>query len=100
MYCKSPQIREDTDTKIELPAEGSDSDVIVITGHKAQVEVARDRIVAIQNEQVGSHVALPNTPSSCLLFCFARPDPPLLVALPACCFVLPVLSAIACGSCE
>ena len=46
------QIREETDTKIELPAEGSDSDTIVITGHKAQVEAARDRIVAIQNELV------------------------------------------------
>ena len=46
------QIREETDTKIELPAEGSDSDVIVITGHKAQVEAARDRITAIQNELV------------------------------------------------
>ena len=46
------QIREETDTKIELPSEGSDSDMIVITGHKAQVEAARDRIVAIQNELV------------------------------------------------
>lgn len=46
------QIREETDTKIELPAEGSDSDVIVITGHKAQVEAARDRITTIQNELV------------------------------------------------
>lgn len=44
------KIREETDTKIELPSEGSDSDVIVITGHKAQVEAARDRITAIQNE--------------------------------------------------
>lgn len=48
----SLQIREETDTKIELPSEGSDSDMIVITGHKAQVEAARDRIVAIQNELV------------------------------------------------
>jgi len=46
------QIREETDTKIELPSEGSDSDMIVITGHKAQVEAARDRILAIQNELV------------------------------------------------
>lgn len=50
------QIREETDTKIELPSEGSDSDVIVITGHKAQVEAARDRLVAIQNELVSLHV--------------------------------------------
>jgi len=48
----SLQIREETDTKIELPSEGSDSDMIVITGHKAQVEAARDRIIAIQNELV------------------------------------------------
>lgn len=48
----SLQIREETDTKIELPSEGSDSDMIIITGHKAQVEAARDRIVAIQNELV------------------------------------------------
>ncbi|XP_032233771.2 vigilin-like [Nematostella vectensis] len=44
------KIREETDTKIELPAEGSDSDVIIITGHKAQVEAAREKILAIQNE--------------------------------------------------
>lgn len=44
------KIREETDTKIELPSEGSDSDVIVITGHKAQVEAAKDKILAIQNE--------------------------------------------------
>lgn len=49
------QIREETDTKIELPSEGSDSDVIVITGHKAQVEAARDKILAIQNELVNIH---------------------------------------------
>ena len=56
------QIREETDTKIELPSEGSDSDVIVITGHKAQVEAARDHIIAIQNELVRVLIAL-------LLFC-------------------------------
>ncbi|KAK3718445.1 hypothetical protein QZH41_014445 [Actinostola sp. cb2023] len=44
------KIREETDTKIELPSEGSDSDVIVITGHKGQVEAAKDKILAIQNE--------------------------------------------------
>lgn len=44
------KIREETDTKIDLPSEGSDSDVIVITGHKAQVEQAREKILAIQNE--------------------------------------------------
>ena len=54
------QIREETDTKIELPSEGSDSDMIVITGHKAQEEAARDRIVAIQNELV--RVLLSSTP--------------------------------------
>lgn len=49
------KIREETDTKIELPSEGSDSDVIVITGHKAQVEAAKDKILAIQNELVNNN---------------------------------------------
>jgi len=55
LLCLFVQIREETDTKIELPSEGSDSDVIVITGHKAQVEAARDKILAIQNELVNIH---------------------------------------------
>jgi polyribonucleotide nucleotidyltransferase len=44
------KIRDETSTRIDLPAEGADSDVIVITGTKANVEIARDRIQAIENE--------------------------------------------------
>uniref|UniRef100_A0A4D5R9H2 Vigilin n=1 Tax=Scolopendra viridis TaxID=118503 RepID=A0A4D5R9H2_SCOVI len=43
------KIRDDTDTKIELPAEGNESDTIVITGKKANVEEAKKRILEIQN---------------------------------------------------
>lgn len=46
------QIREETDTKIDLPSENSDSDVIVITGKKANVEQAKAKIEAIQKELV------------------------------------------------
>jgi len=44
------KIRDETDTKIDLPSENSDSDVITITGKKANVETARNRIEAIQKE--------------------------------------------------
>jgi len=44
------KIRDETGTRIELPSEGSDSDNIIITGRKANVEDARDRIQAIQSE--------------------------------------------------
>ncbi|XP_008546988.1 vigilin [Microplitis demolitor] len=44
------KIREETQTKIELPAEGSDDEVIVITGKKDNVEMARDMIKKIQSE--------------------------------------------------
>lgn len=46
------QIRDETQTKIDLPAEGEKSDVITITGKKENVEDARDRIQKIQNELV------------------------------------------------
>ncbi|MGH0140316.1 UNVERIFIED_CONTAM: hypothetical protein FKN15_071218 [Acipenser sinensis] len=45
-----PQIREETNTKIDLPAENSNSEVIVITGKKANCEAARNRVLAIQKE--------------------------------------------------
>jgi uncharacterized transporter YbjL len=48
------QIRDETQTKIDLPAEGEKSDVITITGKKENVEEARDRIQKIQNELVSS----------------------------------------------
>lgn len=46
------QIRDETQTKIDLPAEGEKSDVIAITGKKENVEEARERIQKIQNELV------------------------------------------------
>ena len=46
------KIREDTDTKIELPSEASDSDVIAIIGRKENVLKARARILAIEKEMV------------------------------------------------
>lgn len=46
------KIREETSTRIDLPPEGSDSDMIVITGRKPDVEKARDRILKIQSELV------------------------------------------------
>ncbi|KAJ8254798.1 hypothetical protein GJAV_G00197460 [Gymnothorax javanicus] len=45
------KIREETNTKIDLPMENSDSEVIMITGKKGNCEVARDRILAIQRDQ-------------------------------------------------
>ncbi|XP_028817191.1 high density lipoprotein binding protein a [Denticeps clupeoides] len=44
------KIREETNTKIDLPAENSNSEMIIITGKKANVEAARNRILAIQKE--------------------------------------------------
>ncbi|XP_011485808.1 vigilin [Oryzias latipes] len=44
------KIREETNTKIDLPTENSNSEMIVITGKKVNCEVARDRILAIQRE--------------------------------------------------
>ena len=46
------KLREETDTKIELPGEKNDSDVIVITGKKENVQKARARIQAIEKEMV------------------------------------------------
>ncbi|XP_055486989.1 vigilin-like, partial [Leucoraja erinacea] len=44
------KIREETNTKIDLPTENSNSEVILITGKKAHCEAARDRILSIQRE--------------------------------------------------
>ncbi|XP_057712200.1 vigilin isoform X2 [Corythoichthys intestinalis] len=44
------KIREETNTKIDLPTENSNSEMIVITGKKGNCEAARDRILAIQKE--------------------------------------------------
>uniref|UniRef100_A0A673YYI7 Vigilin n=1 Tax=Salmo trutta TaxID=8032 RepID=A0A673YYI7_SALTR len=44
------KIREETNTRIDLPAENSNSEMIVITGKKENCEAARIRILAIQKE--------------------------------------------------
>lgn len=44
------KIRDETDTRIELPSENTDSDMIIITGKKANVELATKKIEAIQKE--------------------------------------------------
>ncbi|KAM6909078.1 vigilin [Xenentodon cancila] len=44
------KIREETNTKIDLPTENSNSEMIVITGRKSNCEAARDRVLAIQRE--------------------------------------------------
>lgn len=44
------KIKEETNTQIDIPAEKSASDVIIVTGYKAQAEKARDMILKIQNE--------------------------------------------------
>merc|ERR1712223_761844 len=43
-------IRKETDTKVDLPESGSDSDVITITGKKENVEKAQKKIAQIQSE--------------------------------------------------
>ncbi len=47
------KIRDETETRIDLPSEVSDSDVITITGKKSNVEQAKARIEAIQKDLVG-----------------------------------------------
>lgn len=44
------KIREETHTKIDLPAEGDKNDVIRITGKRENVEEAREKISKIQGE--------------------------------------------------
>ncbi|XP_012680775.1 high density lipoprotein binding protein a [Clupea harengus] len=44
------KIREETSTKIDLPAENSNSEMIIITGKKPNCEAARIRILSIQKE--------------------------------------------------
>ena len=46
------KIRDETDTKIELPQENSDNDMIRIIGRKENVEKARARILAIEKDMV------------------------------------------------
>lgn len=44
------RIREETQTRIDFPAEVDDNDVITITGKQENVKIARDMIQKIQNE--------------------------------------------------
>lgn len=44
------KIREETQTKIDLPAEGDKNDVITITGKRENVEEAREKIRKIEDE--------------------------------------------------
>lgn len=44
------KIREETQTNIDLPAEGDKNDVITITGKKENVEEAKDKICKIQDK--------------------------------------------------
>lgn len=44
------KIRDETQTKIDLPGENDTSDVIIITGKKENVEQAKEQIQKIQNE--------------------------------------------------
>ena len=46
------QIRDETNTRIDLPGEHAESDVITITGKKADVELARNKIEDIQKDLV------------------------------------------------
>lgn len=46
------KIREETETRIDLPSGETGEDKIVITGKKANVEKAADQLTKIQNELV------------------------------------------------
>ena len=50
------KIKEETNTTIKVPTEGSLSNNIVIIGYKAEVEKARDMILALQNELVSIEI--------------------------------------------
>ncbi len=46
------KIREETDTRIELPQENNSSDSIRIIGRKENVQKAREKILAIEKDMV------------------------------------------------
>ncbi|XP_053160325.1 vigilin isoform X1 [Hemicordylus capensis] len=57
------KIREECNTKIDLPAENSNSETIIITGKRANCEAARNRILSIQKELaniVEAEVSIPS----------------------------------------
>uniref|UniRef100_A0A182PN90 K Homology domain-containing protein n=1 Tax=Anopheles epiroticus TaxID=199890 RepID=A0A182PN90_9DIPT len=56
------KIRDETQTKIDLPSESDTNEMIVITGKKENVKEARDRIQKIQNEManiISEEVTIP-----------------------------------------
>ncbi|XP_060796335.1 LOW QUALITY PROTEIN: vigilin [Neoarius graeffei] len=64
------KIREETNTKIELPTEDSDSEMIVITGKRSNCEAARDRILTIQRDLANlkeMEVTIPAKLHNCLI---------------------------------
>ena len=46
------KIREETNTKIEMPKEDMESDVIVITGRKEDAELAKRKLLEIEKQMV------------------------------------------------
>ena len=74
------KLREETDTKIELPGEKSDSDVIVIIGRKENVQKARARIEAIEKEMVSAPLPPPHPQSP--NDCHCSPSNPNIFPLP------------------
>lgn len=50
------KIKEETNTQIEIPAENSTSDVIVVTGYKDKAEKAKEMILKIQSELVSANM--------------------------------------------
>lgn len=73
------RIQQETDTKIELPAENSNSDVVMITGKKENVAAAKEKILEAQKEQV------PATPPTLSLQAPAPRGPSVGLALPLSC---------------
>ncbi|KAM8882459.1 vigilin [Synchiropus picturatus] len=57
------KIREETNTKIDLPTENSNSEMIIITGKKSNCEAARERILTIQRELANIKEAEVNIPA-------------------------------------
>lgn len=44
------KIKQETNTRIDVPPQGAETDVITVTGLKADCEAARDRLLAVQAE--------------------------------------------------
>ncbi|KAK7093511.1 hypothetical protein V1264_007247 [Littorina saxatilis] len=56
------KIRDETNTRIDLPGEHAESDVITITGKKADVELAKQKIEDIQKELANVKEAIVEIP--------------------------------------